>query len=72
MPTITEVNTSLMLSCYNQSLLGQNVRHFAGDIFMGISKNEELCILIRISVKFVVNGLIDNLSALLRVIAWCR
>ena len=34
--------------------------------------NENFCILIQISLKFVPNGPIDNKSALVQVMAWCR
>ena len=45
-------------------LPGQNSRHFADDIFRCISVKEKFCILIKISLKFVLNGLIDNNPAL--------
>ena len=32
--------------------------------------NEELCILIKISLKFVPKGTIDNKSMLVRIVAW--
>ena len=32
--------------------------------------NEKLCILIKISLKFVPKGLIDNNSALVEIMAW--
>ena len=35
-----------------------------------ILMNEKFCISIRISLKFVPNGQIDNKSALVQVIAW--
>ena len=34
--------------------------------------NEKWCISIRISLKFVPKGPIDNVSALVQVMAWCR
>ena len=49
------------------SLHGQNVCHFADDIFKFIFMNEEFCILICISL-FVHKGPINNKSALVRVI----
>ena len=39
-------------------------RHFADDIFRYIFVNEKFCILIKISLKFVLYGLIDNKPAL--------
>ena len=44
----------------NSSPLGQNVRHFADDIFTRIFLNEKLRILIKISPKTVPKGPIDN------------
>ena len=39
---------------------GQNDRNFADDIFRGIFANEKICILVKISTKFVPGGAIDN------------
>ena len=47
----------------------QNGRHVTEDIFKYIFMNGKFCILIRISLKFVPNGPIDNKSALVQVIA---
>ena len=44
----------------NSSPPGQNVRRFAHDIFRCIIVNEKFCILIKMSLKFVPKGLIDN------------
>ena len=44
----------------NSSHPGQNGRHFADDIFSCIFVNEKFCILIKISLKFVPKGPIDN------------
>ena len=51
---------------------GQNGRYFAGHIFKCIFMNEKFHISIRISVKFVPMGLIDNNSALVQVMVWRR
>ena len=48
----------------NSSPPGQNGRHFADDIFRFIFVNEKIFILIKISLKFVPKGPIDNISAL--------
>ena len=48
---------------------GQNGRHFTDDNFKYIFMNEKFCILIRISLKFVPKGSIDNKAALVQVIA---
>ena len=45
----------------------QNGPHFADDIFKCIILNEKFCILIRISLKFVPMGPIDNKSALVQL-----
>ena len=34
--------------------------------------NKKFCISIQISLKFVLKGLINNKSALVQVMAWCR
>ena len=56
----------------NSSLPGQNGHHFADDIFRCIFVNEKFCILIRISLKFVPEGVIDHKPALVQVMAWCQ
>ena len=57
-------------NCFNSSSLGQNGRHFADNTFQCIFMNEKLCIFIRITLKFVPKGLIDNESALVQVMDW--
>ena len=52
----------------NSSPPGQNGRHLADEIF----KWENFCISIRISLKFVPMGPIDNKWALVQVMAWRR
>ena len=49
----------------------QHGRHFAADIFKCIFLNENFCILIEIWLRLVPEGLIDNKSALVQVMA-CR
>ena len=44
----------------NTSPPGQNDRYFADDILICILVNEKFCILIKISLKFVSNGPIEN------------
>ena len=41
---------------------GQNSRNFADEIFVCFFLNEKFCILIKISMKFVPKGPIDNKS----------
>ena len=50
--------------CVDSSLPGQNGGHFADDVFKCIVRNEEFCIAIKISLKFVPKGPIDNNPAL--------
>ena len=52
----------------NSSPCGQNGCHF--DIFKCNFMDENLCILIWISLKFVPEGPIDNKSTLVQVMAW--
>ena len=56
----------------NSSPPGQNGRYFADDIFRCIFMNEKFCILIKISLKFVPMGPIDNNPALALIMAWRR
>ena len=57
---------------FNSYPNGQNVRHFADNIFKYIFINEKFCILIRISLKCVPKSPIHNKSALVQVMAWHR
>ena len=50
----------------------QNGRHFADDIFKCIFLNENVWIPIKISVKFVPKGPINNIPALVQIMAWRR
>ena len=50
----------------------QNGRHFAGDIFKCIFLNGNVWILIKISIKFVPKGPINNIPTLVQIMAWCR
>ena len=50
----------------------QNDRHFADDIFKCIFLNENTSISINISLKFVPEGLINNIQALVQIMAWLR
>ena len=54
----------------NTLRLRQNHRHFADDIFKCIFLNEDICISIDISLKFVPGGQINN-PALVRIMS-CR
>ena len=50
--------------CYQLISRGQNGRHFADDIFRCIFVNEKFSTLIKISLKYVPKGPIDNIPAL--------
>ena len=64
--------TTLAARCkINSYIRGQNVHHFADDIFKYIFLDETVCISIEISRNFVPNGPIDNVPALVQVLTWC-
>ena len=50
----------------------QNGRHFPDDIFNCIFLNENVWISNKISLKFVPKGQINNIPALVHIMAWCR
>ena len=50
----------------------QNGRHFPDDIFKWFFLNENVWIPIKISLKFVPNGPINNIPALVQIMAWRR
>ena len=50
----------------------QNGRHFADDILKCIFMNENVWILIKISLKFVPKGPINNIPPLVQMMAWRR
>ena len=50
----------------------QNGRHFPDDIFKCVFLNEKIWILIKISLKFIPKGSIDNILALVQIMAWRR
>ena len=50
----------------------QNGRHFADDLFKCIFMNENILIPIKISLKFVPTGAINNIPALVQIMAWRR
>ena len=52
--------------------LRQNGRHFLDDIFKCIFLNENVWISIKISLKFVPKGPINNIPALVQIMAWRR
>ena len=65
--------TSLTLSYTINTLRPrQNGRHFPDDSFKCIFLNENVWISIKISLKFVPKGPINNIPALFQIMAWCR
>ena len=50
----------------------QNGRHFPDDIFQLIFLNENISISFKISMKFVPNGLINNIPTFVQIMAWRR
>ena len=50
----------------------QNGRHFADDIFKCIFLNENVWIPLKISLKFVPKGPINNIPAVVQIMAWRR
>ena len=62
-----------MCQCLFNSLRPRwNKRHFACNCFKCIFLNENVLILIKISLKFIPNGPISNISALVWIMAWRR
>ena len=57
---------------FNSLRLRQNGCHFADNIFKCIFLNETVWISINISLKFVPKGQINNIPALVQIMAWCR
>ena len=50
----------------------QNGRHFADDIFKCFFLNENVSIPIKISLRFVPKGPINNIPAMIQIMAWRR
>ena len=63
--------SSLCQSC-NTLRPRQNGRHFPDNIFKCIFLNESIWIAIEISLKFVPKGPINNIPALVQIMAWHR
>ena len=61
-----------MRLCFNTLRPRQNGRHFANDVFKCIFLNENVLISLRISLKFVPKGLINNIPPLVQIMAWRR
>ena len=55
---------------YNTLRPRQNGHHFPDDIFIFIFLNENVWISVKISLKFVPKGSINNIPALIQIMAW--
>ena len=64
--------TSRTCSLSASFLLTHWGRHFPDDTFKRIFLNENIIISIKISLKFVPKGPINNIPALVQIMAWCR
>ena len=64
-PSFTEI-------LFNTLRLRQNGCYFIDDTFKGIFFNENIWILIELSLKFLPKGWINNIPALVQIIAWRR
>ena len=69
-PNVYEDNASYCV--FNTLRPIQNGRRFADDTFKRIFLNENIRISIKISLKFVPKGLINNIPALVQIMAWRR
>ena len=57
---------------FNTLRLRQNGCHFPDNIFKCIFLNENVWILLRISLKFLLKFQINNIPAMVQIMAWCR
>ena len=64
------INQTLELISVNTLRPRQDGRHFPDDVFKWIFLNEIIWILIKISLKFVPKGPINNIPALVQIMAW--
>ena len=65
-------NLVVKLVMVNTLRSGQDGRHFPDDIFKCIFLNEDIWIVIKISLKFVSKGPINNIPAMVQIMAWRR
>ena len=71
-PAIPTSHVRLQYSLLNSLRSRQNGPHFADDIFKCIFLNTNVWIPIKISLKFVPKGPINNIPALVQIMAWRR
>ena len=66
------LSSVVWLASFNTLRPRQNGRHFADDVFKCIFLNENVWISIKISLKFVPKGPINNIPSLVQIMAWRR
>ena len=71
-PQCVNLAIEFMLSSLNTLRPRRNRRHFADAIFKGNFLNENVWIPIKISLTFVPKGPINNIPALVQIMAWRR
>ena len=64
------LSSTVIAIIFNTLRPRQNGRHFTDDIFKWIFANENVSITIKISLKFVPKGSINNIRALVQIMAW--
>ena len=69
---VLHICTSTWRLVFNSLRPRQNGRHFPDDIFQCIFLNENVCISLKISLKFVPDVRINNIPALVQIMAWRR
>ena len=70
--SVTSADTKPHHSAINTLRPRQNVRRFADDTFERIFSNENVRISIKISLRFVPKGQINNIPALVQIMGWRR
>ena len=67
------ITSNVLVDCVINTLRPRrNRRHFADDIFKCILLNENTSISIAISLKFITKALINEIPAMVHIMAWCR
>ena len=69
---VTSGNTHPIMYSFYTLRPGQNGRHFPDDIFKGIFLNENVFVSLKISMKFAPEVQINNISAMVQIMAWPR
>ena len=69
---VSDIHIRMLSTDFNTLRPRQNGRHFADDVFKCIFLNGNLWISIKISLKFVPKDPINNIPALVQIMAWRR